>query len=91
MSKLPPTSVSLSPERMARFQEYAAEYPNLRSALMMTIRLVEEEFGSVTDEAMQLVADLCQVNVAHVQDSVTSRNDPYTSGQITSKGSRPST
>jgi NADH-quinone oxidoreductase subunit E len=71
MSKLPAPSVTLSPERMARFKEYAAEYPNLRSALMMTIRLVEEEFGSVTDEAMQLVADLCKVNVAHVQGMVT--------------------
>lgn len=71
MSKLPKTSVTLSPERMARFREYAAEYPNLRSALMMVLRLAEEEFGSVTDEAMQLVADLCEVNVAHVQGMVT--------------------
>jgi NADH-quinone oxidoreductase subunit E len=71
MSKLPAPSVKLSPERMARFQEYAAEYPNLRSALMMVLRLAEEEFGSITDEAMHLVADLCQVNVAHVQGMVT--------------------
>jgi NADH-quinone oxidoreductase subunit E len=62
---------TLSPERMATFNRYAEEYPNLRSALMMTIRLAEEEFGSVTDEAMQLVADLCQVSVAHVQGMVT--------------------
>lgn len=62
---------TLSPERMARFKQYAEEYPNLRSALMMTLRLAEEEFGSVTDEAMQLAADLCQVNVAHVQGMVT--------------------
>ncbi len=71
MSKAPAPSVSLSPERMARFREYAAEYPNLRSALMMTLRLAEEEFGSITDEAMALVADLCKVNVAHVQGMVT--------------------
>jgi NADH-quinone oxidoreductase subunit E len=71
MSKLPAPTVSLSPERMARFQAYAEEYPNLRSALMMTLRLAEEEFGSITDEAMHLVAHLCQVNVAHVQGMVT--------------------
>ena len=71
MSKAPTTSATFSPERMARFKEYAAEYPNLRSALMMVLRLAEEEFGSVTDEAMQLVADLCEVNVAHVQGMVT--------------------
>jgi NADH-quinone oxidoreductase subunit E len=62
---------TLSPERMQTFRRYAEEYPNLRSALMMTLRLAEEEFGSITDEAMQLVADLCQVNVAHVQGMVT--------------------
>lgn len=71
MSKLPAPTRGLSPERLARFQEYAAEYPNLRSALMMTLRLAEEEFGSITDEAMQVVADLCKVNVAHVQGMVT--------------------
>jgi NADH-quinone oxidoreductase subunit E len=69
--KLPPLTVTLSPERMARFREYAEEYPNLRSALMMVLRLAEEEFGSITDEAMRLVADLCKVNVAHVQGMVT--------------------
>src|SRR4051812_29629016 len=67
----PVPAAKLSPERMAVFNRYAQEYPNLRSALMMTLRLAEEEFGSITDDAMQLVADLCQVNVAHVQGMVT--------------------
>jgi NADH-quinone oxidoreductase subunit E len=61
----------LSPERMAKFHEYAEEYPNKRSALMMTLRLAEEEFGSITDEAMEIVADLCNMPVAHVQGMVT--------------------
>ncbi|GEM_PF-52451 len=60
-----------SPERMAKFHEYAEEYPNKRSALMMVLRLAEEEFGSVTDEAMEIVASLCNVSVAHVQGMVT--------------------
>lgn len=62
---------TLSPARMETFQRYAEEYPNLRSALMMTLRLVEEEFGSIDDDGMQLVADLCKVSVAHVQGMVT--------------------
>jgi len=62
---------TLSPERMARFQEMVEEYPNKRSTLMMVIRLVEEEFESVTDEAMALAAHLCEVPVAHVQGMVT--------------------
>ncbi len=61
----------LSPERMAKFHEYAEEYPNKRSALMMTLRLAEEEFGCITDEAMEIVANLCNVPVAHVQGMVT--------------------
>ncbi len=60
-----------SPERMAKFHEYAEEYPNKRSALMMVLRLAEEEFGSITDEAMEIVAGLCNVAVSHVQGMVT--------------------
>lgn len=61
----------LSAERQARFEEMLAEYPNKRSMLMMVLRLVEEEFGSITDEAMALAAHLCDVPVAHVQGMVT--------------------
>ena len=61
----------LSPERMRLFHDYAEEYPNKRSALMMVLRLAEEEFGSVTDEAMEIVASLCNVSVSHVQGMVT--------------------
>jgi NADH-quinone oxidoreductase subunit E len=67
----PTRRTELSPERMAKFHEYAEEYPNKRSALMMTLRLAEEEFGSITDEAMEIVANLCNVPVAHVQGMVT--------------------
>ena len=35
----------LSPDRMRQFHDYAEEYPNKRSALMMVLRLAEEEFG----------------------------------------------
>ena len=66
-----PRRKEFSPERMAKFHDYAEEYPNKRSALMMTLRLAEEEFGSVTDEAMEIVADLCNVPVAHVLGMVT--------------------
>src|SRR5690606_28392364 len=61
----------LSPERMRQFHDYAEEYPNKRSALMMVLRLAEEEFGSITDEAMEIVAGLCNVKVSHVQGMVT--------------------
>ena len=62
---------TFSAERMKVFQGYVEEYPNKRSALMMVLRLAEEEFGSITNEAMELVAGLCEVNVSHVQGMVT--------------------
>jgi NADH-quinone oxidoreductase subunit E len=65
------TAKTLSHERMRQFHDWADEYPNKRSMLMMTLRLVEEEFGSITDEGMLIAAELCGVNVAHVMGMVT--------------------
>jgi NADH-quinone oxidoreductase subunit E len=65
------TQKSLSPERMRQFHDWADEYPNKRSMLMMTLRLVEEEFGAIGDEGMLIAAELCGVGVAHVQGMVT--------------------
>lgn len=65
------TAKTLSPERMRQFHDWVDEYPNRRSMLMMTLRLVEEEFGFIDDAGMELAAELCGVNVAHVQGMVT--------------------
>lgn len=65
------TQKTLSPERMRQFHDWADEYPNKRSMLMMTLRLVEEEFGCIDDEGMEIAAELCGVSVAHVQGMVT--------------------
>ncbi|HAO98643.1 MAG TPA: hypothetical protein DCQ83_01210 [Fibrobacteres bacterium] len=62
---------TLSPERLKRFHDMVDDYPNKRSMLMMTLRLVEEEFGCINDEAMEIAADLCGVTPAHVQGMVT--------------------
>jgi NADH-quinone oxidoreductase subunit E len=47
------------------------DYPNKRSMLMMTLRLVEEEFGCIDDAGMEIAADLCGVPPAHVLGMVT--------------------
>ena len=47
------------------------DYPNKRSMLMMTLRLIEEEFGCIDDNGMEIAADLCGVSTAHVQGMVT--------------------
>ena len=66
-----PVKKTLSPEGMKQFHDWVDEYPNKRSMLMMVLRLVEEEFGCIDDNAMEIAADLCGVNVAHVQGMVT--------------------
>jgi NADH-quinone oxidoreductase subunit E len=62
---------ALSVEGMKQFHDWVDEYPNKRSMLMMVLRLVEEEFGCIDDEGMLLAAELCGVNVSHVQGMVT--------------------
>jgi NADH-quinone oxidoreductase subunit E len=49
----------------------AEDYPDRRSMLMMTLRLVEEEFGCVDDAGIEIAAELCRVATAHVQGMVT--------------------
>lgn len=62
---------TLSEAGLRRFHDWVDEYPNKRSMLMMVLRLVEEEFGCIDDPGMELAAELCGVNVAHVQGMVT--------------------
>ncbi len=62
---------TLSPARHEKAEAYLAEYPTKRSALLMILRLIEDEFGSIDDEGMAIAADLCEVTTAHVQGMVT--------------------
>ncbi len=63
--------MSLSPEYLKRFHDMVDDYPTKRSMLMMTLRLVEEQFGCIDDAGMEIAADLCGVTAAHVQGMVT--------------------
>jgi NADH-quinone oxidoreductase subunit E len=65
------TAKTLSVEGMKQYHDWVDEYPNKRSMLMMVLRLVEEEFGCIDDDGMLLAAELCGVNVSHVQGMVT--------------------
>ncbi len=62
---------TLSPEYMRRFHDMVDDYPNKRSMLMMTLRLIEEAFGCIDDEGMKIAAELCGVHVSHVLGMVT--------------------
>lgn len=52
-------------------QNLLSEYPTKQSALLMVLRVAEREFGSLDDEAIQLVAATCGVSDAHVLGMVT--------------------
>jgi NADH:ubiquinone oxidoreductase subunit E len=65
------TAKTLSVNGMKQYHDWVDEYPNKRSMLMMVLRLVEEEFGCIDDDGMLLAAELCGVNVSHVQGMVT--------------------
>ncbi len=62
---------TLSSTRLEKAEAYLTEYPTKRSALLMVLRLIEEEFGHIDDEGMAIAADLCEVTTAHVQGMVT--------------------
>ncbi len=61
----------LSPAAQAEFNALAAEFPTKQSALLMTLRLVEKEFGCIDNEAVELAASLCEVPPSHVLGMVT--------------------
>ena len=70
-SAVPAAKKTLSPEYLQRFHDMVDDYPNKRAMLMMTLRLVEEQFGCIDDAGMEIAADLCGVTAAHVQGMVT--------------------
>ena len=47
-----------STKTTAEFQELLGRYPTKRAALLMTLRLIEREFGSVDWGGMRLAAEL---------------------------------
>ena len=62
---------TLSTANLQRFHDMVEDYPTKRSMLMMTLRLIEEEFGCIDDNGMEIAADLCGVSTSHVQGMVT--------------------
>ena len=71
MSETPRTALAFSGEAMAEFEHLCAQYPLRRSALIPTLRLAQEEFGYLSPQAIQYVADLLELSAMDVL-SVTS-------------------
>lgn len=63
--------LSFDAERMARAEDYLARYPFKKAALLMVLRLAEEQWGAITPEICAYVAGLCECSPAHVWGVVT--------------------
>ncbi|MEJ2149969.1 MAG: NADH-quinone oxidoreductase subunit NuoE [Chloroflexota bacterium] len=56
--------------RKADVEHHLAKYPDKRSAIMPLLFIAQEEYGHITDEAMQEVADLLDLDITHVRGIV---------------------
>ncbi|MGD9762224.1 MAG: NADH-quinone oxidoreductase subunit NuoE [Candidatus Binatia bacterium] len=59
-------AVQFSPAAQAKFEQYLSRYPIKRAAIMPTLWLAQEEFGWLSDEVIEYVADLLELTPAFV-------------------------
>jgi NADH-quinone oxidoreductase E subunit len=59
-------AVAFSPAAQAKFETYLTRYPIKRAAIMPTLWLAQEEFGWLSHEVMEYVADLLDLPPAFV-------------------------
>ncbi|MFM8316596.1 MAG: NADH-quinone oxidoreductase subunit NuoE [Deltaproteobacteria bacterium] len=64
-------SITFTPENQARFEKILSKYETKASALLPTLWLAQEQFGYLTNEAMDYVAQLLDMAPAHVYEAVT--------------------
>jgi NADH-quinone oxidoreductase subunit E len=60
-----------SQESLKRFDAIVGRYPKREAALLPVLRLAQEEFGYLSPEAIEYVAAIMDVPVAHVYGVVT--------------------
>lgn len=58
--------MKFSPAAQAKFEEIVARYPVRRAAIMPTLWLVQQEFGWISPEAIEYVAELLGLSPAFV-------------------------
>lgn len=58
--------VQFSPETYKQFAEVLTHYPNKRAAILPTFWLAQEEFGYLSPEVMEYVAQLLDLSPAYV-------------------------
>jgi NADH:ubiquinone oxidoreductase subunit E len=74
--------MELTPDNLKAFDEIVARYPVKRSALLPTLRLVQEQEGWISREAMEYIGKLLDLSPAQVHDTASF----YTMGQRSCSG-----
>lgn len=64
-------ALSFSPQSMERIRALLPKYPDRQAACLPVLWIAQEEFGWISDEAMQLVADTLELSLTHVYGVVT--------------------
>jgi len=60
-----------TPERLAEVDALVKKYPGKRSALLPVLHMAQEDFGYLSMETQQMVADLLDVRLMVVREVVT--------------------
>lgn len=63
--------IEFSAETLAEFEALVARYPERRAALLPTLRLIERDFGHISEAGMAYAARLIGVSPAYVLGVVT--------------------
>jgi NADH-quinone oxidoreductase subunit F len=64
-------TIDLSPQTLRSVSRVRGRYPNAQAALIPVLHLVQDEIGHLSDEALEQVARLLDLPVAHVYGVVT--------------------
>jgi NADH-quinone oxidoreductase E subunit len=65
------TAVKFSDESLKAFQEIVGRYPHKNAAMLPVLYLAQKEFGYISPEVMEYVAEIMDVPVARVYGVVT--------------------
>ena len=74
--------MELTPDNLKTFEETVARYPVKRSALLPTLRLVQEQEGWISRDAIRYIAKLLDLSPAQVHDTASF----YTMFRLETKG-----
>lgn len=64
-------ALEFSPETLQRFQETVSRYPKKEAAMLPVLYLAQQEFGYLSSEAIEYIAELMELSPARVYGVVT--------------------